>query len=168
MVDTVFVRREDKSSRNASRNKVAAALARSLRVVVFPEGTTSAGPGILPFRPGIFEVAAGYGFAVVPAAIEYENKDDAWVGEDTFFGHFMRCFARPRIKVRVVFGPVIRGESGAEIKELVEHWVKGRLGGESDEESNVAMKRRIGSEEHCTLSNRILVSSRPKFFGHQI
>src|SRR5882724_5225296 len=51
----VFVDRERKLDTGKVNEDVAAALKAGLRVVLFPEGTSSDGSGVLPFRPSLFE-----------------------------------------------------------------------------------------------------------------
>lgn len=125
--NTVFVERENQASRDASREALGGLLREGLSVTVFPEGTTFAGPGILPFRSGMFRLAAAEGLDVVPVAISYADRGDAWVGEDTFLGHFFTCFAKERIDVYVRFGPALRGTDWKSLKEQTESWVRSHL-----------------------------------------
>jgi 1-acyl-sn-glycerol-3-phosphate acyltransferase len=111
---TLFVKRENRASRKQARKDIADRLGRGISVVVFPEGTTHQGPEILPFKKGVFFIAAKGGIPVVPAAITYEEPADAWVGEESFIDHFLRVFARKKIRVQVRFGPVL-SESNPEI-----------------------------------------------------
>lgn len=48
-------------------------LARGRVVVFFPEGTTSDGAAVLPFRPALFEPAARGGHPLWPIALEYRD-----------------------------------------------------------------------------------------------
>jgi lyso-ornithine lipid O-acyltransferase len=79
------------------------ALAEDVSVLVFPEGTTTRGDEVLPFRRGIFGVAAHAGVPVVPVAIRYERADAAWVGDDAFLPHYVRTMGEACTRVSVEF-----------------------------------------------------------------
>jgi len=124
---TVFVRREDKASRRAARAGALALLQRGVAFAAFPEGTTSRGPGALPFFPGLFELAAEQRIPVVPVAIEYGNRDDAWVGDDGFIPHFWGCFRKRRVELALAFGPVLQLADKDGLRSEAEAWIHGRL-----------------------------------------
>jgi 1-acyl-sn-glycerol-3-phosphate acyltransferase len=124
---TVFVRREDKASRRAARAGALALLQRGVAFAAFPEGTTSRGPGALPFFPGLFELAAEQRIPVVPVAIEYANRDDAWVGDDGFIPHFWGCFRQRRVELALAFGPVLQWADKDGLRSETEAWIHGRL-----------------------------------------
>lgn len=124
---TVFVRREDKASRRAARAGALALLQQGVAFAAFPEGTTSRGPGALPFFPGLFELAAEHRIPIVPVAIEYASRDDAWVGDDGFIPHFLGCFRKPRMHVALAFGPVLHQADKDGLRTEAEAWIRGRL-----------------------------------------
>jgi 1-acyl-sn-glycerol-3-phosphate acyltransferase len=124
---TVFVEREDPTSRKRSREEVLRVLRRRVSFVAFPEGTTSFGPGLLPFYPGLFRLAAENDVPVVPVMIEYERREDCWVGADSFLGHFVDCFRRPEVRVTVCFGPALGPREVDDLRAHVADWILGRL-----------------------------------------
>jgi 1-acyl-sn-glycerol-3-phosphate acyltransferase len=124
---TVFVKREDKASRRAARAGALALLRQGLAFAAFPEGTTSRGPGALPFFPGLFALAAEHGIPVVPVAIEYASRDDAWVGDDGFVPHFLGSFRRRRMQVALAFGPVLQQGDKEALRAEAEAWIRSRL-----------------------------------------
>jgi len=124
---TVFVRREDKASRRAARRGALALLRRGVAFAAFPEGTTSRGPGALPFFPGLFELAAEHGIPVVPVAIQYAKPEDAWVGDDGFVPHFLDRFRERRMYVALAFGPVLQQKDKERLMSEAEGWIRGRL-----------------------------------------
>jgi 1-acyl-sn-glycerol-3-phosphate acyltransferase len=124
---TVFVQREDPESRKRSREEALAVLRRRVAFVAFPEGTTSFGPGTLPFYPGLFRLAEQHDLPVVPVMIEYERREDCWVGADSFLGHFASCFRRRAVRVTVCFGPRVRAAEVADLRAHVAGWIQGRL-----------------------------------------
>ena len=127
LAGSVFVRRDDRRSRAAARATVAECLRAGTTVAAFPEGTTTAGPGLLPFRRGLFESAAAAGTQVVPVAITYDDRDDAWIGDDTFLSHFAWVFAKRETVVRVEFGPAFSSPDPSVLLDLVQSWIERRL-----------------------------------------
>jgi 1-acyl-sn-glycerol-3-phosphate acyltransferase len=125
--NTVFVDRSSAESRRKSRESLRRLLDSGLSVVVFPEGTSTAGPSFEPFRPGTFYLAAEIEKPVVPVAISYRNRDDAWFGDQTFVGHFLARFGKPEMRVRVAFGPPMVGRDGAELRRRAEQWIAAEL-----------------------------------------
>ena len=100
-----LVKRENKESRRATREAVKDRLTNGYGVAIFPEGTTHKGPDLLPYHKGIFYTCAENGCPIVPAAIEYENPEIAWVGKEMFIPHAFRHFGARKINVHVSFGP---------------------------------------------------------------
>ena len=124
---TVFVVREDADSRRRALVELAARLDDGLTLAVFPEGTTSHGPGLQSFRAGSFRLAAERGLGVVPVAIAYRDRRDAWVGDDEFVRHFLERFAEPRMEVTIAFGPTLYDDDGVELAARAERWIGDRL-----------------------------------------
>jgi 1-acyl-sn-glycerol-3-phosphate acyltransferase len=124
---TVFVAREDRDSRKRAREGALALLQKGLPFAAFPEGTTCRGPGILPFFPGLFSVAEQYDFPVVPFAIEYEDRDSAWVDDDPFVGHFLRTFGRKHLRVQLSFGPALRRRPAEDLRRMASDWIRGEV-----------------------------------------
>ncbi|MFZ1677760.1 MAG: lysophospholipid acyltransferase family protein [Saprospiraceae bacterium] len=114
MAGTIFVNREDKSSRLETVVAVQSALEEGTSILIFPEGTTSGGPGTLPFRPRSFQAAFLAGVPVQPIAIMYHSPLVAFIGKHTFIPHFFRLFRLKYITGRVLFGPLLKGEDTCE------------------------------------------------------
>ncbi len=123
MTGVMYVKRTDKSSRLQTLKTMNQTLKKGFSVFIYPEGTTHMEPKTRPFRKGGFQLAAKEGFAVVPVAIEYQAKEDAWVGEETFVPHFLKTFSKNRTKVKVRFGQPIRGEDGEILLQQVQQWI---------------------------------------------
>jgi 1-acyl-sn-glycerol-3-phosphate acyltransferase len=82
-IGTIFVRREDKTSRAEARESIARVLERSHYppLVVFPEGRLGQGDRVLPFSFGAFEIASQYEIPFVVCSLEYSQPDVAiWRG----------------------------------------------------------------------------------------
>jgi len=142
----VFVDRDDPLSRKRSRSGVADILKQGVSVVVFPEGTTSAGPGVLPFRPGIFRMAAALEIPVAPVAVRYEDPRVAWVGNDTFLGHFLSTFSQRTLRAAVDFGPLLRGRDAESLRSQAWVWVSRSADGQEPGglETNVPLRKTGG------------------------
>lgn len=121
---TLWVERSSKESRKQTRRAIMERLNDNLSVIIYPEGTTSVGPKVLEFKPGMFHAVAGTGLEIIPVAIEYENPNMAWVGQDTFIPHFLREFGARCTRVKVAFGEPVRGEDGEALRREVQEWIE--------------------------------------------
>lgn len=84
-----------------------AALLAGAKVLNFPEGTTTDGTELLPFRRGVFGLARLTGLPIVPVALRYASPDLAWFGGATFLPHYLRTAAREALAVHVDVGSSI-------------------------------------------------------------
>jgi lyso-ornithine lipid O-acyltransferase len=114
----VFVARGDARSGLRVLRGAEAALADGLPVLNFPEGTTTPGETVLPFRKGLFGIARSLGLPVVPIAISYDPPELAWVGDDAFLPHWLGLAATPRSRVSVRLGAPISAASHGSALEL--------------------------------------------------
>ncbi len=86
-------------------------------VTLFPEGTSSGGDRVLPFRPSLLEPAAANGWPVTPAWVTYDiDPGEGTLGDDvaywrdmTFAPHFLNLLAKRSVRARVYFGPPLVG-----------------------------------------------------------
>jgi len=116
---TVYVQRADapggQTQTHTEVNALMAAAYRSgLPVLFFPEGTTTGGETVLPFRRGLFHSVVYDGAAVETAALSYElgpgngaatvAEDVCFVGDADFAPHLLRALGLCGLKVRVRFG----------------------------------------------------------------
>lgn len=114
MNDTVFVARHDRSSVADQVEAVRTALSETGALTIFPEGTTSDGTGLLPFKSSLlsaFEPLPA-GIAVQPVLLDYgaEAAAIAWVGEEHGLDNFLRILARRRpLQLTLTFLPPLSG-----------------------------------------------------------
>jgi 1-acyl-sn-glycerol-3-phosphate acyltransferase len=127
MARTIFVDRDSRSSRKRALAAIRQTLVAGTPVALFPEGTTTRGPGILPFRPGSFWLASELGLPVVPVAISYADPANAWIDDDPFVGHFVRQLSAPTVDIRVGFGPPLMGRDGFALRDAAEEWIREEL-----------------------------------------
>ncbi len=111
---TFFIARTRLSSFRNIFEQVRKTLEREECVAVFPEGTTTCGERLLPFRSGLFEAAIRTGRPVLPFCLQYESHDRrplrsiAYTGGESFVRSFWRTLGEPRITVRIrVFSPLL-------------------------------------------------------------
>ncbi|MBI1225602.1 MAG: hypothetical protein GC192_10235 [Bacteroidetes bacterium] len=123
----IFVKRESKMSRSATLDAMREALEMGYSVLVYPEGTTHLEPTTLEFRTGAFNMAAKKGYGIVPMAIDYENLTDAWVGDDTFIGHFIRSFKRKEMHVKIRYGQPIFADDVETLVSKTKQWIDDKM-----------------------------------------
>jgi 1-acyl-sn-glycerol-3-phosphate acyltransferase len=113
LADSVFVERKP-SQLHEARDKMQARLDSGKALCIFPEGTTNDGLHVKPFKSGFFSLAEDELLPVQPVTISYTKLAGtpipsdaydrvAWVGEATFFGHFLRLLGYSSITVEVCF-----------------------------------------------------------------
>jgi 1-acyl-sn-glycerol-3-phosphate acyltransferase len=89
---TLFVDRGNADRRRALRREVRRRFEQGVSIINFAEGTTTAGPGMLPFKMGLFKELHPMGIPVVPVTVTYTGMASRveWIGNDTFLGHLLR------------------------------------------------------------------------------
>lgn len=124
LIGTIWVKRDIKESRTATRLAVKDRFDNGYGVVIFPEGTTCKGPELLPYRKGIFYTCSDNGFQIAPAAIEYKNADIAWINKEWFIPHAFRHFGARIIETHVSFGPIFKGKDAEKLLTEVRDWTQ--------------------------------------------
>lgn len=106
------------------------ALQRGDRVLLFPEGTTTTGRDVLPFRSSLVEAAVRVGVPVVPVALTAYAEGDrgetlCWVGNETLWAHLprVRALRRALFEVQILTpmgaGPPRKVRSAAARTEIM-------------------------------------------------
>jgi len=112
---TLFVDRERRLDTAKFNESIDGVLRSGVPVVLFPEGTSSDGSTVLPFRPSLFEPAIASRATITPAWIGYEvssgsvANDVCYWGEMTLVPHLFRMFAIHTIVANINFGTAMRG-----------------------------------------------------------
>ena len=107
---TVFIERERRTHVGAVNREIAAALADGALVVVFPEGTSSNGETILPFRSSLLEPALAGGHDIATACVHYElaggdaKQEVCYWGDHSFFPHLLNLLGKKSIHATLRFG----------------------------------------------------------------
>jgi len=117
---TVYVVRGAGPSTYSGVNRaMAEAYLSGLPVLFFPEGTTTDGSEVLPFRRGLFHSVLNEGVALRTAALAYSvedrevsvAKDVCWWGDALLAPHLWKLAGLKGVRARVQFGEVIEERS---------------------------------------------------------
>jgi 1-acyl-sn-glycerol-3-phosphate acyltransferase len=114
---TVYVKRGGGPSTYGAVNAAMGAAYRTgLPVLFFPEGTTTDGQSVLPFRRGLFHSVLNEGVSLQTAAVQYElelhpanedatvAKDICWCGDAYLGPHMFRLLGLHGVRADVRFG----------------------------------------------------------------
>lgn len=105
---TVFVERSRSHGVDEPAREIAEALTGGVPVVLFPEGTSTDGSTVLPFRTALLQPAITTHTPILTAAIGYSLADGVeadlcYYGEITFVPHLFGALARKGIKATIAF-----------------------------------------------------------------
>jgi 1-acyl-sn-glycerol-3-phosphate acyltransferase len=111
-VGILFVRREDRRSLPEVAQRLEAELEAGHTVVLFPEGTSSRGAEVLPFRASLLAPVAARDLPVAHATLRYRIPPElgsagdlvCWWGDMTFADHFLGLLELPNIDADLRFG----------------------------------------------------------------
>lgn len=96
---TVFVSREDRMGVAEQINRLKDAIAETWSITIFPEGTTTDGLSLLPFKSPLLRVLEPppSGLMVQPLVLYYGDvgPDIGWIGVETGAANGLRVLARP-------------------------------------------------------------------------
>ncbi len=123
----LYLRREHSGSRAQTLRQIEAKIQEGFSVILFPEGTTSALAGTLPFKKGAFQIAAKSGLPVVPVALCFDNEQDYWLGTETFLAHAARRFGVQTTIIRLCYGPAFQNTDAHGLSEEVRSWINIQL-----------------------------------------
>jgi lyso-ornithine lipid O-acyltransferase len=126
---SLFVERRKAAGLKKEIAAIAGVLESGLPVVLFPEGTTSNGERVHPFRNALFDAAIEAGADILPLCIRYtrlntgevtpKNRDLVFYhGGARFSRHFPRLLSLASVDVEVLPQKIIRVAGGVSRKEL--------------------------------------------------
>jgi 1-acyl-sn-glycerol-3-phosphate acyltransferase len=107
---TLFIEREKRSDVSRVNQQIQSVIDAGLLVCLFPEGTSSDGASVLPFKPSLLQPALSLQSPVVPGHIFYRDEAGQRLDSIAYFGdrNLMDCLrsllARKHTEVRVHFG----------------------------------------------------------------
>ena len=100
-------RRKEKRGQDTLNREIASMtqkLRDGLDVFLFPEGTSSDGRGILPFKSTFFQTAIDCNATIIPICLVYDEGLDVipWYGKMTFPDHLFNLCLASNLKARVI------------------------------------------------------------------
>src|SRR5579859_4028713 len=134
LAGTVYVERRARHSRTQRDEMKAKLDGEAQSLILFPEGTSSDGKSVLPFKSALFSVAEAGGatLPVQPISLSYSQLDGlpmgrnwrsfyAWYGDMELADHIWMALGIGRATVTVVFHPPVTMESLPSRKALADH-----------------------------------------------
>ncbi len=126
---SIFVERRNIAGLRKEIESIAQALNQGLCVVLFPEGTTSNGQQMRPFKNSLFDAAIKAKKDIFPFCLRYTKVNDRhmtcddrdsvfYYGDMTFFGHLSRLLALRSVDLEVHPLETIRVDPQDSRKEL--------------------------------------------------
>lgn len=140
---TLFIKRGGGQARQV-KSAIRSTLASGESVLIFPEGTTSAGLTVLPFHGLLLSAAREANVTIQPATICYrrEGRPDhvaPFIGDDAFHSHLIRLLKKPASRVDVLFhepvattGDLKSSELARQLQETVLDGLHRLQAGEAD------------------------------------
>jgi len=112
---TIFIDRTRKIQVSAMVRNMTSRLESGYSVAVFPEGGTTLGQRVEPFKSSAFEAVIQSRRAVLPVVIRYfeagEPSVACWPDEISFLENMIQLFMHPRLTVQVTILPEVTGGS---------------------------------------------------------
>jgi lyso-ornithine lipid O-acyltransferase len=115
----IFVERRNRSSIEKDVRQMTDALSHGINVTIYPEGTSSDGLRVLPFKKALLTAAIEAGVDVLPVVLKYteidgeafseKNNDKiAWYGDMGFGPHFLKLMNTKSLKAELHFLEPVR------------------------------------------------------------
>jgi 1-acyl-sn-glycerol-3-phosphate acyltransferase len=115
MAGTIFLQRARRTDVARIAEEIGTVLRAGHLVVLFPEGTSTNGRQVLPFRSSLLEPVNGQKHLLSVGCIGYDvvggctENDVCYWGDMSFFPHLVRLMTQEKVRVRVRFSMVERG-----------------------------------------------------------
>jgi 1-acyl-sn-glycerol-3-phosphate acyltransferase len=121
MGGTIFLDRERRGAVVDVADSMRGHLDQNIPVVLFPEGTSTDGTGVLPFRTSLFEPVVRLGHPVVPCGLRYSIADGsvrdevAYWGDMSLIPHLPNLLTKSGLKLEIRFGSARIGRDRKEL-----------------------------------------------------
>jgi len=110
--DTIFVNRTSPAKIKKEIDRIVSFLNTNVNVILFPEGTSTDGSRLLPFKSSFFAAPQAAESLIVPLAITYDSVDNQklseenkdllhWYGTMDFFTHLLKVLSLRKIVINV-------------------------------------------------------------------
>jgi 1-acyl-sn-glycerol-3-phosphate acyltransferase len=126
LTGVIWVDRNNKDSRSATREKLTETIDSGFNILVYPEGTVGIHKSTLPFRKGTFIEAAQNNIPVIPIAIEFRSHKDLWVREK-FLPQYFHQFSKWKTEVKLKFGMPLYNTNGEDLHQDAYDWINQEL-----------------------------------------
>lgn len=114
MGGSIFVERRNRHKVDRDLSNMTDTLKRGFNIVIYPEGTSTDGQKILPFKKSLLMSAVDAEKEIVPVALKYMSVDGepfskasadkvCWYGDMTFADHFVGLLKHESFKIRLEF-----------------------------------------------------------------
>jgi 1-acyl-sn-glycerol-3-phosphate acyltransferase len=125
----IFVERRSRRFLGLETANITQALKAGLNILIFPEGTSTNGDGVLRFRQPLFQAAIDSNKDIIPLTLSYEQINHApvnqanrdlvfWYGDMTFWDHFKKLAEIHHVRVRLSQGNRLVGTKSRGREEL--------------------------------------------------
>jgi 1-acyl-sn-glycerol-3-phosphate acyltransferase len=129
---SIFVERADRVGAARQRDEIRQRLNDGDNLILFPEGTSSDGIHLLPFKSALFSAAEDEGVLVQPVSVIYQRLDGiplgrfqrpffAWYGDMTMGPHLWKALGMGQLTVVMLFHEPVRLKDFGSRKALAEH-----------------------------------------------
>jgi 1-acyl-sn-glycerol-3-phosphate acyltransferase len=134
--DAVFIDRRRRSDARRVSFNIGEMLRKGMLVAAFPEGTTSDGSGVLPFRGALLQAAVDAGCAALPLALRYLDAQErpttspSYCGDATLWDSLRAIAAQSALTVEVRALPPIAcaGRTRRAVAEEAHAGIRAHLG----------------------------------------
>jgi len=115
LAGTIYVRRDRRTDTGRVTQQIGEALRSHVLVILFPEGTSSGGQSVLPFKSSLLEPAAQQIHSLSVGVVHYELDDGDPVEEIcywrdmTLLPHLLNLLGKRGVRASVRFAPVQNG-----------------------------------------------------------
>lgn len=111
-IGTLFINRKSRRDVVRVNQEIEQALTSGDGVILFPEGTSSKGATVLPFKTAILQTVTNMGYPAYYAAVSYKTPPGeppahqvlCWWGDMTFSDHFFTMLKLSRFDATLTFG----------------------------------------------------------------
>lgn len=114
----LFVERRSRQFLDQETGNIESALRAGTPIVLFPEGTTTDGSKVLPFRPALFQSAVNSGTTIHQFCIQYSDPSVAYYGNHEFIPHLLHLCRQKKIWARIHYLGESRTRMDADRKDL--------------------------------------------------
>ncbi|MCH8683996.1 lysophospholipid acyltransferase family protein [Pedomonas mirosovicensis] len=131
---TIYVERERRTRSREQSNVIAERMAAGHSIILFPEGTSTSGRTVKPFKTSLFAIAEADGMdaTVQPVTLAYTHINGlpmlrsmrhkvAWIGDMDLLPHAWELFGLGRVRALIQFHEPVRPSDFANRKELARH-----------------------------------------------